>query len=155
MTYYLCLTNVTFSNSVKSSFTTSLNELVSKKLEIACKIMHMILKYQKLGGVTVISDSQVKVVHRKIIYYGLQEKQPNFLGKRSMSRIDNQNSLTNSFANFAALIAVLMSDSNPKDVATYIHAKLKNTANYVNFLKLGEACNTIYSDLNIDISPGR
>ncbi|KAG4074366.1 hypothetical protein HA402_008775 [Bradysia odoriphaga] len=124
--------NMDDTESIKSSFTSSLNELVSKKVDIAYKIMHLVLKYQKLGGVSIIHDSHVKIVHRKIIYFGLQEKDPNFLD----------------------LIAVLMSDSNPKDLAMYLNTKLKNTANYVNFLKLGEACNTMFANLNIDISPG-
>lgn len=54
--------------------------MVTKKLDIAYKIIHLILKYQKYGDVTIINDSQVKLVNKKICYFGLQEKQPNFLG---------------------------------------------------------------------------
>lgn len=48
-----------------------------------------------------------------------------------------------------------MSDSNPTDLAMYLNKKLKNTSNYVNYLKLSEACNIIFTNLNVDITPGR
>lgn len=47
-----------------------------------------------------------------------------------------------------------MSDSSPMDLAVYLNKKLKNTANYVNYLKLYEAC-SILASLNLDITPGR
>lgn len=69
-----------FHYRIVTTFKTSLDELVSKKIDIAYKIIHLVLKYQKLGDVTFIHDAFVKIVNRKIIYYGLQELQPNFLG---------------------------------------------------------------------------
>lgn len=47
-----------------------------------------------------------------------------------------------------------MSDSNPKDLAVSLNKKLKNTPNYVNYLKLYEAC-SILASLDLDITPGR
>lgn len=74
--------NLSFNYSIQAQFKSLLEELVSKRLDIAYKIIHLVLKYQKLGDVTIIPDAYVKLVNRKIIYFGLQENQPNFLGKR-------------------------------------------------------------------------
>lgn len=56
--------------------------MVAKKIDIAYKIIHLILKYQKCGDVNIIADPYVKLVNRKILYFGLKEKHPNFLGNK-------------------------------------------------------------------------
>ncbi len=65
------------------------------------------------------------------------------------------NSRFNKSPLLADLTAVLMTDSSPKDLALYLNKKLKNSPNYVNYLKLCEACSIVFADLDIDISPGR
>ncbi|KAJ6638667.1 Kinetochore-associated protein 1 [Pseudolycoriella hygida] len=82
--------------AIAKTFKSSLDDLVSKKLDTAYKIMHLILKYQNY------------------------------------------------------LIAILMSDSTPMELVAYMNKKLKNTSNYVNFLKLCEAGSLLAgSDFNI------